>query len=187
MDSIPKHLDSILETAMEQKFIMSCDLETGSLLRTLVSSKPGGTFLELGTGAGASTLWMVEGMDADSRLISVEMDAHIQQIAKSVITDERVEFITMDGEEYIRGSLDERFDLIFADTWPGKYYCLEETLSMVKPGGYYIIDDLTPVDTWPEGHEEKANQLIQTLRKHHDFLLTELNWSTGIIIAVKRN
>jgi predicted O-methyltransferase YrrM len=32
--------------------------------------------------------------------------------------------------------------LIFADAWPGKYSDLEKALKLVKPGGFYIIDDM---------------------------------------------
>src|SRR5436853_611551 len=38
-------------------FRLSCEPLTGSLLRTLAASKPGGTLLELGTGVGVGTDW----------------------------------------------------------------------------------------------------------------------------------
>lgn len=88
---------------------------------------------------------------------------------------------------FLEEQKDKKFDFIFADTWPGKYYALEETLSMVKPGGLYIIDDLNPVDSWPEGHAEKAQNLIQFLRSHKEFHIVEMNWSTGLIVAARRS
>ena len=36
----------------------------------------------------------------------------------------------------------QQFDLIFADTWAGKFTHLNQTLQMVKPGRFFIIDDL---------------------------------------------
>lgn len=182
----PQQLQHIIDQAERLHFTMFCDEETGQLLRTLAATKPNGMFLELGTGAGVSTAWILEGMDSASHLISVEMDEEIQNIAKTCIQDERVSFVTMDGGEFIAEQRDKMFDVIFADTWPGKYYALEETLNMVKPGGLYIIDDLNPVDSWPEGHAEKAQQLIQILHAHEAFHIVELNWSTGLIIAARR-
>lgn len=182
----PDQLQLIIERAEQLNFTMSCDLETGQFLRMLAASKPNGMFLELGTGAGVSTVWILEGMDAASQLISVEMDEDVHNIAKTCILDKRVQFITMDGGVFIEEQKDKKFDFIFADTWPGKYYALEETLSMVKPGGLYIIDDLNPVDSWPEGHAEKAQTLIQFLRSHEEFHIVEMNWSTGLIVAVRR-
>ena len=46
-------------------------------------SKPGGNFLELGTGIGLSLSWMIEGMDDLSRLISVDNDPQLIEIAHS--------------------------------------------------------------------------------------------------------
>jgi hypothetical protein len=39
---------------------------------------------------------------------------------------------------------------------------------------------------WPEGHAEKALNLIKILESKTDLVLTKLCWSTGIIIAVKK-
>lgn len=182
----PKNLDDILEKANELNFKMSCDIETGQLLRVLASSKRNGIFLELGTGAGSSTTWILDGMDTSSRLISVEMDESIQNIARSIIDDERVQFVTVDGGIFIEESKGKKFDFIFADTWPGKFYYLEETLAMVNSGGFYIIDDLNPIDSWTAGHEDKVKKLIRTMRSLEDFQIIELNWSTGLLIATRK-
>ncbi|MEV6503507.1 hypothetical protein [Streptomyces prunicolor] len=32
------------------------------------------------------------------------------------------------------------FDLVFADTWPGKFTYLERALDLVAPGGTYLIE-----------------------------------------------
>ncbi|MGZ9583672.1 O-methyltransferase [Paenibacillus marinisediminis] len=186
MNKRPACLDAIAERARELKFTMSCDTATGQLLRTLASSKRNGMLLELGTGAGVSTAWILDGMDESSKLVSVEMNESFQNVARACIVDERVEFVTIDGGVYIEENKDKKYDLIFADTWPGKYYLLEEALAMVKPGGLYIIDDLTPVESWEEGHAEKAESLIQTMRELEDFHVVELDWSTGLMIAARK-
>lgn len=46
----------------------------------------------------------------------------------------------------------ESMDLIFADTWPGKYKHLEGTLSLLKKGG--LIDDMIAQDNWAYGYEK---------------------------------
>ncbi len=43
-------------------FNMGGEPRTGALLRTLAASKPGGAMLELGTGTGLSTAWILDGM-----------------------------------------------------------------------------------------------------------------------------
>jgi predicted O-methyltransferase YrrM len=46
---------------------MGSDLLTGSLLRLLATAKPSGSILELGTGTGLATAWLLDGMEAQSR------------------------------------------------------------------------------------------------------------------------
>ncbi|MES1215290.1 MAG: SAM-dependent methyltransferase, partial [Bacteroidota bacterium] len=55
---VPVEYVKIKEATDEMKFNMASDLYTGSLLKTLVASKPSGKFLELGTGTGLATAWM---------------------------------------------------------------------------------------------------------------------------------
>jgi len=76
-------------------------------------------------------------------------------------------------------------DFIFADTWPGKYNHLEETLELLKTGGIYLIDDMLPQENWPKGHSQKAEKLLTYLENREDVLLTKLCWSTGIVICTK--
>jgi hypothetical protein len=48
---------------------------TGLFLRTLAASKPAGRFLELGTGTGVATAWLLDGMDHASRSCSMPICA----------------------------------------------------------------------------------------------------------------
>lgn len=182
----PRLADQIQKKAKEHEFTMSCDDLTGSLLRLMISTKPNCTALELGTGAGYSTTWLLEGMDQDSSLITVESEEKYINIAKEIIHDPRVDFRVSDGEEFIKEHLDQTFDLIFADTWPGKFYLLDEVLGMLKPNGLYIIDDLNPQPNWLEGHGEKVHKLIEALDQKEDFHILKLDWSTGIMILTKK-
>jgi hypothetical protein len=50
--------------------------------------------------------------------------------------------ICNDGDEFLRSLKGQQFDLIFADTWSGKYRLLEEALDLVSPAGIYVIDDM---------------------------------------------
>jgi hypothetical protein len=69
---------------------------------------------------------------------------------------------------------------------PGKYDLFEETLRMLNKAGYYIIDDMLPQPNWPLGHDEKVKSLMDKLDERNDLVITKLNWSTGIVIAVKK-
>ena len=68
---------------------------------------------------------------------------------------------------------------------PGKYDLFEEAFSLLNTGGFYIIDDMLPQPNWPGGHADRVKSFIDFLESRNDIVLTKLNWSTGIIIAVK--
>ena len=164
---------------------MASDMQTGSLLKTLAASKPSGRILELGTGTGLATSWIVDGMDERTKLITIENNALLLDIARKALQDSRVEFVLADGYEWIQTYSGEKFDMIFADAMPGKYDLFEETIGLVKVGGFYIIDDMLPQPNWPEGHADKVERFIEELEERNDIILTKLNWSTGIIIVTK--
>ena len=79
---IPAALDAIRRDTEAIGFTMASEPQTGSLLRTLAASKPAGRFLELGTGTGVGTVWLLAGMDAASRLDSVDRDATVSAVAR---------------------------------------------------------------------------------------------------------
>lgn len=183
----PKHFAAIDKATKLSGFTMASDILTCSLLCTLAASKPSGKFLELGTGTGLSTSWILDGMDDKSTLISIDNDPAFLEIANCFLaTDDRLSLVLTDCGKWIEENRQQKFDYIFADTWHGKYLLLDEVLSMLKKGGLYIIDDMLPQPNWPEGHQEKAIKLVKDLQQKHDLLLTKQVWATGIIIAVKK-
>ncbi len=183
----PKSYQAIDAETRQSGFTMASDVLTCSLLRTLAAAKPGGDFLELGTGTGLSTAWILDGMDADSQLTSVDNAPDFLSIARNHLgDDQRLRLIEADAEQWIKTNSGAIFDYIFADTWHGKYYSLDETLAMLKPGGLYILDDMLPQPNWPDGHAEKAAKLVADLEARHDLQITKQHWATGIIVGVKK-
>ncbi|UKS26612.1 class I SAM-dependent methyltransferase [Paenibacillus sp. HWE-109] len=184
---VPSMLNKLQKDVEQSGFNLSCDYQTGTILRTLAASKKGGYFLELGTGAGVSTSWILDGMDRDSTLVTVEQEESLHTIAKKhLASDSRVSFYTGDGGKFIEDAKDkEVYDFIFADTFPGKFYLLDETLQMLKQGGLYIIDDLTQVESWGDSHKQKVVELVSHIETREDLVITKLFWSTGLIIVTK--
>jgi predicted O-methyltransferase YrrM len=182
----PAQLEAIERETVAIGFGMASDRQTGALLRTLAASKPKSTFLELGTGTGLSTAWLLDGMSRCSTLLSVDSDVRVIEVARRHLRgDGRVTFYCEDGAEFLMGLEGRQFDLIFADTWPGKYDHLDEALRLLGAGGLYVIDDMLPQPNWPEGHGDKVERLLADLDARPDLTLVRLNWSTGIVIATK--
>ncbi len=184
----PPQLARIVQQTAELGFDMASEPRTGMLLRTLAASKPGGRFLELGTGTGMATAWLLDGMDASSALlVSVDNDARVQDVARQALgADPRLQLVTQDGLTFLAGQEAATFDFVFADAMPGKYEGLEQALRLVRRGGFYVIDDMLPQANWPEGHAAKVPILIEQLTRRNDFSIASLAWASGLVIAVKR-
>ena len=192
----PQALNAIRADTQSLGFDMGSPELTGSLLCTLAASKPGGRLLELGTGTGLATAWILKGMSADSTLLTVDTDAQATAVAKKHLSeDARVTIKTQDGLELLKALQGESFDFIFADTWPGKIDKPELALDLVAPGGIYIVDDMQlgwkeqierPVTDLILGVWEGQRRLMKLLETRTDFVCTSLEWSTGIMICTKK-
>src|SRR5262245_65727037 len=96
----PPAFQSIVSDTEAAGFTMVSEPKVGALLGALAASKPGGRFLELGTGTGHGTAWLLSGMDSDSRLDTIDTDANVVAIAKRHLgADQRVAFHVGDGAE----------------------------------------------------------------------------------------
>ncbi len=185
----PPVLDALHQATLAHGFGMASEPRTGALLRVLAATKPGGRLLELGTGTGLATAWLLQGMDAAATLVTVDNDNHVQAIAQAHLgADPRLRIVTQTGEDFIAQAtmVAARYDLIFADTWPGKYRLLDETLALLAPGGIYVIDDMLPQPNWPADHPPKVAALLADLDTRPGFALAKLAWATGLILVTRR-
>lgn len=183
----PAKLAEIERRARDIGFGMNSDFAVGELLMALAASKPGGHFLEMGTGCGLGAAWLLAGMDADARLVTVDVDERPMAVARECLGDDtRIAFICDDGGAVLGRTPPASFDLVFADSWPGKFTHLDEALAAVKPGGIYLADDLDPQPNWPDGHQAAVDAYRAVMRARNDFHVAEMGWSTGLLLAVKR-
>jgi predicted O-methyltransferase YrrM len=186
---LPQHYSSIMERSQKIGFGMPSDLATGELIRCLVASKSKARILELGTGTGLGACWLLDGMDKDSHLDSVELEETYQMIARDVLScDNRVSFYCEDGLSFLERSKECFYDFIYADTWPGKYVGFEHSLRVLRPGGIIVLDDMLPQPNWPEDHPPKVERLLREIDElsNECFSVLKLCWQTGHIIITKR-
>jgi predicted O-methyltransferase YrrM len=184
---MPAAFGAILRDTTTLGFAMISEPRVGALLEVLAASKPGGRMLELGTGTGHGTAWLLSGMDAASSLDTVDTDPDVVAVARRhLASDRRVTFHVADGAAFIQQAARDRFDLIYADAWPGKFSHLDETLALLRPGGTYVIDDLLPQPNWPDGHAPKVPALIADLERRTGFACVKLAWASGLMVVVRR-
>jgi len=182
----PAVLELIEADTKKIGFNMGSERLTGTLLRALASSKPAAHILELGTGTGISASWLLDGMDQYSRLTTVDNDASSVEIARRHLgSDHRITFHVGDGAEFLVQTQGRQFEMIFADTWPGKFTHLDLALSLLKTGGLYVADDLLPQPSWPDGHAAKVPLFLESLAHDGSVVICQMEWSTGLVVAVK--
>lgn len=180
----PAALAAIRRDTQALGFPLSSDAETGMLLRTLAASKPGGRLLELGTGTGHGTAWLLDGMDAAARLTTVDVNpANVAVAQRHLGHDHRVTFHVDDGLGFLAAATGP-FDLIFADAMPGKYEGRDTALALLALGGLYVVDDLLPKDDWPEGLG-LVPQILTALQARTDLVLAPLPCASGLLIATR--
>ncbi len=185
--SAPEALGAIEAATIALGFGISSEAATGALLRKLASLTPGGKILELGTGTGLATCWLLDGMDDSAELVSVDNDATVQAVASTCLgEDPRLTLVCEDGEIFL-SKWTKKFDLVFADAWPGKFSHLEEALALLSYGAIYVVDDLLPQANWPEGHAPKVPAFIAEVSSKQDLDVEYREWSSGILVAQKHS
>ncbi|MCB5906173.1 O-methyltransferase [Streptomyces pinistramenti] len=161
----------------------SCQDRTGALLRTLAALKPGGRLLELGTGTGAGTAWILDGMSSDAHLVTVERDPELAAVASDLLrSDHRVEFTVDDLHEWMPQQRGQTFDFVFVDCRLAKQHH-ETVLGLLRPGAVYVADDLHPGTGWGPQDVVARDEYLATLAADPRLRPTLLDWSSGLVVA----
>jgi predicted O-methyltransferase YrrM len=126
----------------------ACLPGVGRFLAMLAAGCHRGRIAELGTGAGIGAAWMSGAMPSDCTLVTTEIDPVRAAAARDLLAaDARVAVLTGDALELIlaRGP----FDLIFADCGVRDGDTFGALVSLLRPGGRIVMDDLTPAALLP--------------------------------------
>lgn len=117
----------------------------GRLLCMIVSMMNARRVLELGTYVGYSAICMAEGLPADGKITTIDIDDEIEDIARGYIARsphaEKIEFLICDALEYLK-TCNEQFDLVFIDANKRHYIAyFEAVFDKVRPGGIILADN----------------------------------------------
>lgn len=184
---IPARVQIAERVAKRGGYKLSSEPRVGALLRTLAATKPGGRFLELGSGVGVGASWLLDGMDADARLTTIEIQERVCEVCRRVLADDdRAEAVNADADEWLAAYTGPPFDFVFVDTTSAKFDGLETVLGVLETGALYVTDDLLPQEKWSDTHPERVAAFRQSFLETPELVPVLLDWASGVGIAAYR-
>jgi predicted O-methyltransferase YrrM len=168
-------------------FPRSCEPAVGRLLSVLAAHLPAGArVLELGTGAGVGTAWIVSGLlpRTDVAVTTVEKDPQTAALAAQGDWPGFVSLRHGDALEVLAEGC--TFALIFADAQGGKSEGLDKTIAALNPHGLLVVDDMTPTPDWTRELRARQDWVRWTLFSSPLLTSVELSHGSGVILAARR-
>ncbi|GAA1153088.1 O-methyltransferase [Ornithinicoccus hortensis] len=169
----------------------------GAALRLLAASLRATHVVEIGTGAGVSGLWLLEGMAPDGILTSIDIEPEHQRAAKEAfaaagIPTQRTRVIGGDAGQVLPRLTDGAYDLVLVDADKPSYpVYAEQAIRLLRSGGVLVMDNMLWHDQVadPAARDETTTilrDLGKTLREDERLIPTLLPVGDGLLAAVKR-
>ena len=122
----------------------------GKLLQLLAQTQSARRILEVGTLGGYSTLWLMRGLPANGRLVTLELDPRHAEVARRNFVDagvaERIELHVgpaLESLARMRTQSVAPFDLIFIDAdKPNNLGYVQAALAMSRVGSLILVDNV---------------------------------------------
>ncbi|GAA5158617.1 O-methyltransferase [Ornithinimicrobium tianjinense] len=169
----------------------------GATLRLLASAVAARHVVEIGTGAGSSGLWLLQGMPRDGILTSIDSDPEHQRAAKEAFAEagiptQRTRVISGDAAQVLGRLTDGAYDLVLVDADKESYpVYVEEAIRLLRTGGVLVLDNMLWHDKVadPASRDEVTTllrDLGKSLRDDDRLLPALLPVGDGLLVAVKR-
>ena len=170
---------------------------TGPALRMLAAAAQATAVCEIGTGAGSSGLWLLEGMPENGVLTTIDIEADHQRSAKEFfheagIPHQRTRVISGRALEVLPRMTDGAYDLVLIDADKSEYPAYtEHALRLLRSGGVLVLDNMLWHDQVadPAARDDKTvtlRDLGKELRDREDLLVSMLPVGDGLFVAIKR-
>ena len=169
----------------------------GAVLRTFAASIDAKNVVEIGTGAGVSALWLLEGMNSEGVLTSVDNEAEHQLIAKDALSQagvspNRVRLIHGSPQEVLDRLTESAYDIVLISGRPLELQAhIDRAMHLLRPGGLLIIDRALWNDKLADSNQRDAETsavrgVVEALATNEDLIGALLPVGGGLLVAVKR-
>lgn len=169
----------------------------GATLRMLAATTSARTVVEIGTGAGCSGLWLLDGMPHDGVLTTIDISMEHQRAARQAYqraghAPQRTRIISGSALTVLPRLADHAYDLVLVDGEKDEYPAyVEQALRIVRPGGVVVLDNMLWHDRVadPAVRDETTmtlRSLAKRLRDDDELMTTLMPVGDGLLVAVKR-
>lgn len=168
----------------------------GAIVRTLAAAIDAKNVVEIGTGAGVSALWLLDGMHPDGVLTSVDIEAEHQLIAKDAISQagiapNRVRLINGRADEVLDRLTESAYDIVLIAGKPADLNGnIARALTLLRIGGVLIIDRALWNDKLADPAQRDPDTVamrgaVEALAVGEEFIGSLLPVGGGLLVAVK--
>ncbi len=169
----------------------------GAALRLLAATLAARSVVEIGTGAGVSGLWLLQGMPGDGVLTTIDVEPEHQRAARQAFTEARIpgnrtRVISGRALDVLPRLTDGAYDLVFCTAGKAEYdEYLDQALRLLRPGGAVAFEGALGHDRVadPAQRDETTTairELGKRVRDDERVLPTLLPVGDGLLVAVKR-
>lgn len=171
------------------------DATTGAALRLLAAAIAARAVVELGTGAGVSSLWLLSGMHPEGVLTSVDQEVEHQRLAKQALAEAgygsgRARLIAGRALEVLPRLSDGAYDLVVCDAAPVESPgYLAAALRLLRPGG--VVAFVRALGggrvTEPSARDRDTvalRELTKAVKEHESLTPALLPVGGGLLVAV---
>ncbi len=169
----------------------------GVALRLLAATVNAGHVVEVGSGAGSSGLWLMEGMASDGILTTIDVEPEHQRAARQAyaaagIPPQRTRVIAGRGLDVLPRLTDGAYDMVVVDGDKGEYPAYaEQAIRLLRSGGVLAMDNMLWHDkvadpTARDATTTTLRDLGKALREDERLIPALLPVGDGLFAAVKR-
>jgi predicted O-methyltransferase YrrM len=169
----------------------------GATLRVLAVATQARSVIEVGTGAGVSGLYLLEGMSGDGQLVSIDVESEHQRAAREAfgeagIAPNRYRLINGSAADVLPRMRENAYDLVFVDADKSTYFVyFEQAIRMLRPGGVVAFDNALwhdrVADPSQRDHDTVTlRDLAKTVRDDERLVSVLLAAGDGLLVAAKR-
>ncbi|HEX7186697.1 MAG TPA: O-methyltransferase [Actinomycetes bacterium] len=191
--------DEVLTTARAKGDELGCVPVlpgAGAALALIAAASGAKAVVEIGTGAGVGSIWLLRGMRPDGVLTTIDVEPEHHRAARETyaeagIPSNRVRLISGRALDVLPRLTDGAYDLVFCDAdkqeYPGY---LEQALRLLRPGGVVAFDnalwhDRVADPTQRDEDTTAIRELGRAVREDERLTSAMLCSGDGLLVAVK--